>query len=151
MTAILANIGGTEYVLRNFLKFDVSYSEETKSFQNESGKKIIYPIRAGKRRIAITIEANTTYLDVLRKLFSSTEIHLKYIDGMDVETDCISNIEHLVQEGDFYKSSDISIKRLADSRTALQNAGMSCSYGRLGKYDRFGRGAYEFSVTLEEV
>ena len=151
MTAILASVGGAEYVLRNFLKFDVAYSEETKIYQNESGRKIIYPVRSGKRRIAMTIEANTTYLDVLRELFAAPEIHLKYIDGMDIETDCIGNIRHLVQEGDFCKSSDISIKRIADSCVALLNAGISCAYGKLGHYDRFGRGAYEFSVTLEEV
>ena len=151
MTAIKAMINGKEYTLRNFLRFDVSYSEETKTYQNESGRKIIYPVRSGKRRIAMTIEANTMYLDVLRQLFSAAEIHLKYIDGMDIETDTIGNIKHLVQEGDFYKSSDISIKRIADSRTAMRNAGISCSGGRLGKYDRFGRGAYEFSVALEEV
>lgn len=151
MTAILANMDGKDCVLRNILKFDVSYSEETRSYQNESGRRIIYPVRTGKRRIAMTIEANTTYLDVLRQLFGEVEIHLKYIDGMDIETDCIGNIKHLVQEGDFYKSSDISVKRIADSRIALLNAGMSCTYGKLGYYDRFGRGAYELSVTLEEV
>lgn len=151
MTAILANIDRKGYILRNILRFDVSYSEETRNYQNESGRRIIYPVRTGKRRIALRIEANTTYLDVLRQLFSAPEIHLKYIDGMDIETDTIGNIRHLVQEGDFYKSSDISVKRIADSRIAMHNAGISCSGGRLGKYDRFGRGAYELSVTLEEV
>ncbi|MGN0592502.1 MAG: hypothetical protein ACI4JQ_04600 [Ruminococcus sp.] len=151
MTAILAEIDGMEYVLRNILKFDVSYSEEKRSYKNESGRMILYPVRTGKRSISLTIEANTIYLDVLRKLFAPTEIHLRYMDGMEADTDCIGNIRHRIQEGIFYKSSDISIRRAADSRVALNNAGIHCSYGKLGAYDRFGRGAYEFSVTLEEV
>ena len=66
MTAIFLEIGGTEYILRNFAKFEESFSENIKKFENESGHAIVYPVRSGKRCISLTIEANSVYLNVLK-------------------------------------------------------------------------------------
>lgn len=151
MTAIFLEIGGTEYILRNFAKFEESFSENIKKFENESGHAIVYPVRSGKRCISLTTEANSVYLSVLKKLFNQPVIHLKYTHGSDADTDCIGNIKQKIHEVDFIKTSGISIKQIADIRVSLPNAGMKCSYGKLGYYDRFGGGAYEFSVSLEEV
>lgn len=151
MTAIFHTIGGTEYVLRNITEWRDSYSEEMKTFQNESGSTIVYPVRSGRRSISLKIEANSVYLSVLKSIFNEPVIRLRYTHGSDADTDCIGNITQKIHEADFIKSGKISVRQIADIRTALKNVGMSCSYGKLGKYDRFGRGAYEFSVTLEEV
>ena len=151
MTAIFLTIGGTEYLLRNFIEFRESYSENIKTFRNESGKAIVYPVRTGKCCLSIKIEANSVYLNVLKELFNQPVIHLKYTNGSDADTDCIGNIRQQIHEADFIKSGSISIEQIADIKTSCQNAGMKCSYGRPGFYDRFGRGAYIFSVSLEEV
>lgn len=151
MTAIFHEINGTEYILRNFTKFEESYTENIKKFESESGHSIVYPVRSGKRCISLTIEANSVYLNVLKRLFNQPVIHLKYTHGSDADTDCIGNIRQQIHEADFIKTSSISIKQIADIKVALPNAGMGCSYGKLGYYDRFGRGAYELSVSLEEV
>ncbi|MDE6019850.1 MAG: hypothetical protein K2H01_02475 [Ruminococcus sp.] len=151
MTAIFLETGGTEYILRNFTKFNESYSENIKKFESESGRAIIYPIRSGKRCIALTIEANSVYLNILKNMFNQPVIHLKYTHGSDADTDCIGNIKQQIHEADFIKTGNITIKQIADIKAAIPNAGMKCSYGKLGYYDRFGRGAYEFSVTLEEI
>lgn len=151
MTAIFHEINSTEYILRNFTKFEESYSENIKKFESESGHSIVYPVRSGKCCISLTIEANSVYLNVLKKLFNQPIIHLKYTHGSDADTDYIGNIKQQIHEADFIKTSGISIKQIADIRVAFPNSGMGCSYGKLGYYDRFGRGAYEFSVSLEEV
>lgn len=151
MTAIFHKIGGTEYILRNFTKFEESFSENIKKFESESGHAIVYPVRSGKRCIALTAEANSVYLKTLKELFNQPVIHLKYTHGSDADTDCIGNIKQQIHESDFIKTSSITIKQIADIRTSVPNAGMKCSYGKMGFYDRFGRGAYELSVTLEEI
>lgn len=153
MTAIFATVDGIHetVALRNFLEFDVSYTEITKTFQNESGQTIVYPVRTGKRKISLKIEANTAYLKVLRTLFSAAVVHLQYTDGMYSDTDSMGNIKQETLEGDFRKTSDLTITRKADACTALPNAGMYSPYGKQGLYDRCGRGAYEFAVSLEEV
>lgn len=151
MTAIFLEIGGTEYILRNFAKFEESFSENIKKFENESGHAIVYPVRSGKRCISLTIEANSVYLNVLKKLFNQPIIHLKYTHGSDADTDCIGDIKQKIHEVDFIKTSNITIKQIADIRVSVPNSGMKCSYGKLGYYDKFGRGIYEFSVSLEEV
>lgn len=151
MTAIFYTIGGAEYMLRNIVKWQDSYSEEIKTYQNESGNAIVYPVRCGKHSISLKIEANSMYLSVLKSIFTQPVVHLKYTHGSDADTDCIGNIAQEIHEADFVKSGNITISQIADIKTALPNAGMSCTYGKLGKYDRFGRGAYEVSVTLEEV
>ncbi|MGN0631649.1 MAG: hypothetical protein ACI4JN_10010 [Ruminococcus sp.] len=148
MTAIFLTIGSTEYILRNFTEFRESYSENIRKFENESGHSIVYPVRNGKRCLSITIEANSVYLNILKELFSHPVIHLKYTHGSDAECDCIGNIKQIIHEADFIKTSSINIKQIADIRTMLPNHGVQCG---LGFYDRFGRGAYEFSVSLEEV
>lgn len=151
MTAIFHEINGTEYILRNFTKFEESYTENIKKFESESGHSIVYPVRSGKRCISLTIEANSVYLNVLKRLFNQPAIHLKYTHGSDADTDCIGNIKQQIHEADFIKTSSISIKQIADIKVALLNSGMGCSYGKIGYYDRFGRGAYELSVSLEEM
>ncbi len=151
MTAIFHEIGGTEYILRNFIKFDESFSENIKKFESESGHSIVYPVRSGKHCISLTIEANSVYLKTLKEIFNQPVIHLKYTHGSDADTDYIGNIKQQVHEADFIKTGNITINQIADIRTSVPNAGMSCSYGKLGLYDRFGRGIYQFSVTLEEA
>lgn len=151
MTAIFHTIGGTEYILRNFIKFEESYSENIKKFESESGHAIVYPVRCGKCCISLTIETNSVYLSILKEIFSNAVIHLKYTHGSDAGTDCIGNITQKIHEKDFIKTSNIQVKQIADVRTSLPNSGIKSSFGGLGYYDRFGRGAYEFSVSLEEV
>lgn len=151
LTAIIHTIGNTEYVLRNITSWECSYSEELRTFQNESGSTIVYPVRSGKRTISIKIEANSVYLGVLQDIFNQPVIHLRYTHGSDAECDCVGNIMQKVHEAEFIKLSKISVQQIADIRTALPNCGVSCSYGKFGKYDRYGRGAYIFSVTIEEV
>lgn len=148
MTKIFHTIGGIEYTLGNFLTFSESYSETNKTYTNEAGETILYPVRSGKKKLSIVIEANSVYLDVLKKLFCQPVIRLKYTHGSDSETNSIGDIKPLIHEAEFIKTSDISIKQISDVRTALPNYGVR---NGLGFYDRFGRGAYEFSVTLEEV
>ena len=148
MTAIYHTINGKEYTLGNFLEFKESFSENIRKFENESGHSIVYPVRSGKRCLSITIEANSVYLNILKKLFNQPVIHLKYTHGSDAECDCIGNIKQTVHEADFIKTSSVSVKQIADIRTMLPNHGVQCG---LGFYDRFGRGSYEFSVSLEEV
>ncbi|MGN0507602.1 MAG: hypothetical protein ACI4GX_00060 [Ruminococcus sp.] len=148
MTAIYHYINGREYTLGNFLDFNESFSENIRKFENESGHSIIYPVRNGKSCLSITIEANSVYLNILKELFSHTVIHLKYTHGSDAECDCIGNIKQIIHEADFIKTSSINIKQIADIKTMLPNHGVRCG---MGFYDRFGRGAYEFSVSLEEV
>lgn len=148
MTAIFHRIGGREYVMRNFLEFKESFSENIKKFENEAGSSIVYPVRCGKRRISAKIECNSVYLAVLKEILSSPIIHLKYTHGSDAECNCIGDVKQKVHEVDFIKSSDISIKQIADTSVKLPNRGM---YSDMGYYDIDGRGAYEVSVTLEEV
>ncbi len=151
MTALFLELGGTGYIARNFLEFEETYKENTKQFENERGETIIYPVRSGKRCISLAIEANSIYLNVLKELFNQPVVHLKYTHGSDAECDIIGNVKQIIHERDFIKTSDIKVKQIADTKTIFPNAGIKCDYGKLGYYDRFGRGAYEFSVTLEEV
>lgn len=145
MTAIYHTINGEEYILRNFLEFKESYSENIRKFENESGHSIVYPVRSGKRCLSITIEANSVYLKILKEIFSTPIIHLKYTHGYDSE-----GYDKTIHEVDFIKTSSVNIKQIANTKTTLPNYGVRAKYG-LYYHDAFGSGSYEFSVSLEEV
>ncbi len=152
MTAIVYEIDGIWYYLRNFLEFSESYSEETNKFSCESGHTYVYPLQNGgrKHKISLKIEANSEYLKVLRKIFSQTEISLTFFhDSANVSTDAIGNVKRLPRRETFVKSGDYKVEQIVPVDTAIRNHGMYCVNGCGGAYDRYGRGAFEFSVTLE--
>lgn len=62
------------YLIRNVLQMDVTYSEDVNTYQNESGKTISYPVRLGKRKIAYKMETDLQGLDILTAIFRQPEI-----------------------------------------------------------------------------
>ena len=135
------------FLIRNFLQFDVSESELVNTYQNESGRTILYPIRQGKRKISLKIETDLNGLAHLKEYFNQPSLLLYYKSPADIaEQNGIfrktSDIQtETVKKGHFFDNSpifwDSQVEEIGFSRPVLdaeQNTGI-----------------YELSVSLEEV
>ena len=143
--------------MRNLLQFDVSYAETVNTYENESGQTITYPIRIGKRKIDLKIETDLQGLIMLKDYFSQPECFFFYRSTTDIEE----------QHGTFRKTSDVQIQTIANESNfrnshLFDDASFFCDvdseYGdylqRLYEFYKgnyYHTGAYEFSVSLEEV
>ena len=144
-------------LMRNLLTFDVSYAETVNTYENESGQTITYPIRIGKRKIDLKIETDLQGLIMLKDYFSQPECFFFYRSTTDIEE----------QHGTFRKTSDVQIQTIANESNfrnshLFDDASFFCDvdseYGdylqRLYEFYKgnyYHTGAYEFSVSLEEV
>ena len=144
-------------LMRNLLQFDVSYAETVNTYENESGQTITYPIRIGKRKIDLKIETDLQGLIMLKDYFSQPECFFFYRSTTDIEE----------QHGTFRKTSDVQIQTIANESNfrnshLFDDASFFCDvdseYGdylqRLYEFYKgnyYHTGAYEFSVSLEEV
>ena len=137
------------YLIRNVLQMDVTYSEDVNTYQNESGKTISYPVRLGKRKIAYKMETDLQGLDILTAIFRQPEILLFYKSASDSRE----------QYGYFRKTSDLQITTLSrnpkfDNNPFLFQMQSESSVSYFYPLDdglQPHTGAYEFSVSLEEV
>lgn len=144
------------YLIRQFLQFDVSYTEITNTYQNESGKTIQYPIRQGKRKIVLKLETNLNGLEHLKTFFQQPELLLFYQSPTDSAE----------QYGRFRKTADIQIQTISRNHSfdnhpflyQLEAYGTNITYfwslsevlAYQQKYSD-SSGIYELSVSLEEV
>lgn len=144
-------------LMRNLLTLDVSYAETVNTYENESGQTITYPIRIGKRKIDLKIETDLQGLIMLKDYFSQPECFFFYRSTTDIEE----------QHGTFRKTSDVKIQTIANESNfcnshLFDDASFFCDvnseYGnylqRLYEFYKgnyYHTGAYEFSVSLEEV
>lgn len=144
-------------LLRNLLQFEVSYAETVNTYENESGQTISYPVRIGKRKIALKVETDLHGLIMLKDYFSQPECFFFFRSTTDIEE----------QHGTFRKTSDVQIQTVAnecnlhnthlfDDASALCD--VNSEYGdylqqlyEFYKGNDYHTGAYEFSVSLEEV
>lgn len=137
------------YLIRNVLQMDVTYSEDVNTYQNESGKTISYPVRLGKRKIAYKMETDLQGLDILTAIFRQPEILLFYKSASDSRE----------QYGYFRKTSDLQITTVSrnpkfDNNPFLFQMQSESSVSYFYPLDdglQPHTGAYEFSVSLEEV
>lgn len=137
------------YLIRNVLQMDVTYSEDVNTYQNESGKTISYPVRLGKRKIAYKMETDLQGLDILTAIFRQPEILLFYKSASDSRE----------QYGYFRKTSDLQITTVSrnpkfDNNPFLfqmQSESSTSYFYPLDDGLQPHTGAYEFSVSLEEV
>lgn len=144
------------YLIRQFLQFDVSYTEIANTYQNESGMTIQYPIRQGKRKIALKLETNLNGLEHLKTFFQQPELLLFYQSPTDSAE----------QYGRFRKTADIQIQTVSRNHSfdnhpflyQLEVYGTNITYfwslpevpAYQQKYSD-SSGIYEFSISLEEV
>lgn len=144
------------YLIRQFLQFDVSYTEIANTYQNESGMTIQYPIRQGKRKIALKLETNLNGLEHLKTFFQQPELLLFYQSPTDSTE----------QYGKFRKTADIQIQTIFRNHNfgnhpflyQLEAYGTNITYfwslsevlAYQQKYSD-SSGIYELSVSLEEV
>lgn len=144
------------YLIRQFLQFDVSYTEITNTYQNESGKTIQYPIRQGKRKIVLKLETNLNGLEHLKTFFQQPELLLFYQSPTDSAE----------QYGRFRKTADIQIQTVSRNHSfdnhpflyQLEAYGTNITYfwslsEVLAYQQKYSDscGIYELSVSLEEV
>ena len=137
------------YLIRNVLQMDVAYSEDVNTYQNESSKTIAYPVRLGKRKIAYKVETDLQGLDILTEIFKQPEILLFYKSASDSQEQC----------GYFRKTSDLQITTVSrnpkfDNNPFLyqmQSKSPTSYFYLLDDGLQQHTGAYEFSVSLEEV
>ena len=128
---------------------DVAYSEDVNTYQNESGKTISYPVRLGKRKIEYKVETDLQGLDVLTEIFQQPEMLLFYKSASDSQEQC----------GYFRKTSDLQITTVSrnpkfDNNPFLyqmQSKSPTSYFYLLDDGLQQHTGAYEFSVSLEEV
>lgn len=93
----------TEYynfLVHQFIAFDVSYSEIVNTYENENGNTIQYPIRLGKRKINLELETDLGGLEALKTFFQPADLLLLYKSPSDAT----------IQYGYFRKTSDIQIQ-----------------------------------------
>lgn len=142
------------FLIRQFITFDVSYSEIVNTYENENGNTIQYPIRLGKRKINLELETDIGGLEALKTFFQSAELLLLYKSPSDAT----------IQYGHFRKTSDIQIQvehrngsfgncpflyqQLEFSEAKGYFYDLSTLETRLNYQDV---GIYRFSVSLEEV
>lgn len=138
------------YLIRNVLQMDVSYSEDVNTYQNESGRTISYPVRLGKRKIAYKVETDLQGLDILTEIFQQPEILLFYKSASDSQE----------QYGYFRKTSDLQITTVSRNPKFDNNPFLYQWQYKSPELSHFyllndglqpHTGAYEFSVSLEEV
>ena len=137
------------YLIRNVLQMNVTYSEDVNTYQNESGKTISYPVRLGKRKIEYKVETDLQGLDILTAIFRQPEILLFYKSASDSRE----------QYGYFRKTSDLQITTVSrnpkfDNNPFLfqmQSESSTSYFYLLDDGLQPHTGAYEFSVSLEEV
>lgn len=144
------------YLIRQFLQFDVSYTEIANTYQNESGMTIQYPIRQGKRKIALKLETNLNGLEHLKTFFQQPELLLFYQSPADSAE----------QYGRFRKTADIQIQTVSRNHGfdnhpflyQLEAYGTNITYfeplSEVPAYQqqyRNSSGIYELSISLEEV
>ncbi len=144
------------YLIRQFLQFDISYSEISNTYQNESGMTIQYPIRQGKRKIDLKLETNLNGLEHLKTFFQQPELLLFYQSPTDSAE----------QYGRFRKTADIQIQTISrnhdfDNHPLLYQLaayGTNTTYfwplpeilAYQQKYSN-SSGIYELSISLEEI
>jgi hypothetical protein len=143
------------YMLRQMLGFDTTYTEIKNTYQNESGATILYPVRQGQRKLDIKVETNLNGLEHLKAFFQQPELLLFYRSPTDA----------VEQFGKFQKTSDIQITSVSCSTDFGNNPFLwqipaytdtayfypieeVASYYQTHTYQS---GIYEFSVSLEEI
>lgn len=140
------------YLIRQFTKFDVSYTEITNIYENESGHTIQYPVRIGNRKIDLELECNLDTLNILMDFFQQSEILMLYKSPTDA----------VEQFGTFRKTSDIQIQTISKNPSYYNNPFL---YQALEHNTNDGyfyelqelyagksqTGIYYISVSLEEV
>ena len=140
------------YLIRQFTKFDVSYSEITNTYENETGHTIQYPVRLGKRKIELELECNLDTLNILTEFFQQSEILMLYKSPTDA----------VEQFGMFRKTSDIKMQTISKNPHYYNNPFL---YQKLEDGTNNGyfyelqelyagksqTGIYYISVSLEEV
>lgn len=140
------------YLIRQFTKFDVSCTEITNIYENESGHTIQYPVRIGKRKIDLELECNLDTLNILMGFFQQPEILMLYQSPTDA----------VEQFGTFRKTSDIQIQTISKNPSYYNNPFL---YQALEHNTNDGyfyelqelyagksqTGIYYISVSLEEV
>mgnify|MGYP004519858575 FL=1 len=138
------------YLIRNILQMNVTFSEIVDTYENESGHTITYPVRLGKRRIDIKIEADLQGLEILMEMFKQPELLLFYKSPSD----------SCEQYGYFRKISDLQITTIARNPRFDNNPLLYQWQNKSPELSHFyplddglqpHTGAYEFSVSLEEV
>lgn len=140
------------YLIRQFTKFDISYTEITNTYENESGYTIQYPVLVGKRKINFELECNLNALSILKEFFQQPEILILYQSPTDAAE----------QFGTFRKTSDIQIQTISKNPNYYNNpilyqkleSGTNDGYfyelQELYK-EKNQTGLYYLSVSLEEV
>lgn len=140
------------YLIHQFTKFDVSYTEITNIYENESGHTIQYPVRIGKRKIDLELECNLDALNILMDFFQQSEILMLYKSPTDA----------VEQFGTFRKTSDIQVQTISKNPHYYNNPFL---YQKLEDGTNNGyfyelqelyagksqTGIYYISVSLEEV
>ena len=140
------------YLIHQFTKFDVSYSEITSTYENEAGHTIQYPVRVGKRKIDLELECNLDTLNILTEFFQQSEILMLYQSPTDAAE----------QFGTFRKTSDIQVQTVSKNPHYYNNPFL---YQKLEDGTNNGyfyelqelyagksqTGIYYISVSLEEV
>ena len=140
------------YLIRKFTKFDVSYTEITNTYENETGHIIQYPVRIGKRKIDLELECNLDTLNILTGFFQQSEILMLYQSPTDA----------VEQFGVFRKTSDIQMQTISKNPDYCNNPFL---YQALEYHTNDGyfyelqelykgknqTGIYYISVSLEEV
>lgn len=140
------------YLIHQFTKFDVSYTEITNIYENESGHTIQYPVRIGKRKIDLELECNLDALNILMDFFQQSEILMLYKSPTDA----------VEQFGTFRKTADIQVQTISKNPHYYNNPFL---YQKLEDGTNSGyfyelqelyagksqTGIYYISVSLEEV
>ena len=140
------------YLIHQFTKFNVSYSEITNTYENETGHTIQYPVRLGKRKIELELECNLDTLNILTEFSQQSEILMLYKSPTDA----------VEQFGMFRKTSDIKMQTISKNPHYYNNPFL---YQKLEDATNNGyfyelqelyagenqTGIYCISVSLEEV
>ena len=140
------------YLIHQFTKFNVSYSEITNTYENETGHTLQYPVRLGKRKIELELECNLDTLNILTEFFHQSEILMLYKSPTDA----------VEQFGMFRKTSDIQVQTISKNPHYYNNPFL---YQKLEDGTNNGyfyelqelyagknqTGIYYISVSLEEV
>lgn len=135
------------FLIRNFLQFDVSESEIVNTYQNENGNTILYPIRQGKRKINLQIETDLSGLAHLKEYFNQPELIFFYKSPADAEE----------QGGIFRKTSDIQTNTVKkghsfDNNPIFGDAQMEdIGFSKPITENEHNTGIYELSISLEEI
>lgn len=142
------------FLVHQFLDFNVSYSEIVNTYENENGDTIQYPIRLGKREMDLEIETDLGGLEALKTFFQPAELLLIYKSPSDATS----------QYGYFRKTSDIQIQ-VEKKNGSFENCpflyqqvefteatGYFCELSKMESESGYQRtGIYRISVSLEEL